>query len=118
VSAMSPSLTQGEIFQCVTLVLTALVGAVFGGHAGWVNAKRSYVRMGWLLICLPLGTYICGSLVSVFIPDHQPTSSFAVGSIALWYLFALPLVGVSAAFAWALVWLACCLHRIVRDRNS
>jgi hypothetical protein len=112
----APGLTQGEIFQYILLGVAALAGTLIGGHAGRINTKQSYVRALSILLFLPLVMYMCGSMVSVFIPDHKP-GSFILGSIVFWYLFALPLAGVSAAFGWALTWLAFYLHTIVRDRK-
>jgi hypothetical protein len=114
---MTNGATPDEIRQFVVLAIVGVVAAVAGGHAGWVNTRRTYNKVTWFVVLLPTTSYFA-AWITLFMLGAPKLGAPEIGSFVLWHLVVCPLISISVGFGWALAWLTRCLCRVVRDRRG
>ena len=112
---MSPA----EVFLFIVFGVVAAIACVLGGYAGAVNTRRAFIAALRFLGLINVVVFIIASVVgAVVFPVNQgarlPTG---LASILFWFVCTVPIMLVSAAFGWALTWLACYLHGLCRSRR-
>ena len=112
-------MTPSEVFLSIVFGTVAAIACVLGGYAGAVNTRRAFIASLRFLGLLPAVVFIIASPVkAVLIPvDHDLPFPSDLASIFIFYIYTAPIMVISAAFGWALTWLACYLHRLCRNRR-
>lgn len=111
--------TDPDLFLYAVMGVVAAVGCLAGGYTGAVNSRRSFNISLWVVLLIPLISFIISGAVAarLFPTSHDLPFSHFLGSLLMWHFYTLPTAAIAAAFGWAATWLFCYLFRLIRTRR-